>query len=234
MRKVGGVRALQCAVGKLLPRELRNGIAEYLLLFREAEVHGNDKIRVCPHSSAVNVTPTPNGIELYFPPLRNLTSAVALGAFGVIATALGSIGAIALVPGATSTSGLMSSVLLAAFVLPFAMFGAVFVLIALYMALNGLIVRVTPQGITSIRTLFGVALVKHHMQKIDLAAIEPQIASRDQSPFTPEAVFRLVALDRARVRRVIVAESLNGESIMEDVKAMIEQAAGRTPNKEQA
>src|SRR4051812_15144849 len=105
----------------------------------------------------MRVTTTPDGIELYFPPLRNLAAALALGAFGAIATTLGLVGTMALLPGATHTGGLMSAVLLAAFVVPFAAFGAAFVLLAMYMVVNGLIVHVTLDGITSIRTLFGVA-----------------------------------------------------------------------------
>jgi hypothetical protein len=179
----------------------------------------------------VRVNVTDGRVELYFPPLRNLTSAIGLGVFGLIATAIGSIGTMALVGGAAGPAGgVMSAVLLVSFVLPFAIFGIAFVLLALYMALNGLLVHATSDGIETCRTLFGVAFGARRLASLEIRSVESQIATRDQSPFTAQPIFRLLAIDAARDRRLVVGESLEGDAMMQRLKALIEQTVGCAPS----
>lgn len=173
----------------------------------------------------MQVSATGDGVELYFPPFRGLATAFALGVFGVIAAALGTIGAIALMPSALAhTGGLMSAVLLATFVLPFAAFGIIFVLIAVYMAFNALHVTVSRDRILAERSLLAITFQRRTITAAEIASIEPQIATRDQNPLNSQPIYRLVAIDKSRLRRVIVAESLTGEELMNRVKAIIERA----------
>jgi len=53
-------------------------------------------------------------------------------------------------------------------------------------------------------------------------ALEPEIASRHQNLFSAEPVYRLVARDASSRARVVVAESLQGEALMDEVKSLIQ------------
>ena len=177
-----------------------------------------------PHG-IVRVRRTAGGIELYYPPLRDASVALQLGVFGAIAFALGAVAVAALGGGALGTSsGALTAVLVGAFVLPFAAFGAVLAAQALFMVANALRVDVDREGIVSARTLVGLTVRRRRMRKSDVSAIEPFIASRYQSLFSREPRFHLVAYDVARRTRIVVAESLVGEALMERVRASIATA----------
>jgi hypothetical protein len=168
----------------------------------------------------VRITRTPENVELYFPPMRMPEVALPLATFGVIATLLPAVAIAALVPSLADATGMVSAVLVASFVLPFAMFGAAFVLLAVYMFCNALFVRVDLHGINTARVLFGFVIRRRKMPRGDIVAIEPEIASRYQSLFSSDPVYQLIARD-ARRRRVVVAETLKGESLMEELKALV-------------
>ena len=179
-----------------------------------------------PHT--VQIKRTGDGIELYFPPWRMPGVALALGIFGVIATALPAIAIAALLPAALAdASGFMSAVLLASFVVPFALFGLACILLAAYTVCNALLVRVDAQGIATWRMLFGVTIRRRGVDRAELAAIEPHIPARHQSVFSSEPIYELVAWNRSRSRRLVIAESLRGEAAMKDVRARIEEAVAR-------
>lgn len=168
--------------------------------------------------------------ELNFPPLRDLGVVLPLAAFGAIACALSAIGAGVMVSGAMSgAGGLLGAMLMIGFVAPLAVFGATFVVLALYMVCNGLAVSVRDDGIETRRTLFGFVIARRRIAKADLAAIEPEIASRYQSLFEAEPIYALVARDTLGRRRVVVAESLRGEARMTEMRRLIERAAGLAP-----
>ena len=170
----------------------------------------------------VQVTHCPEGVELYFPPLRTPEVALPLAVFGVIAAAIPGIAIFALLPGALSDAGsLMSATLIAGFVLPFFAFGAVFVALAFYMVANALLVRVHPEGIETARILFGVVVRRRRIARSDIASLEPEMASRYQSLFSSAPIYQLVARARDR-RRIVVGETLRGESAMTRVKALLE------------
>jgi hypothetical protein len=161
-------------------------------------------------------------VELYFPPMRMPEVALPLATFGVIATLLPAVAIAALLPSLAGATGMVSAVLVASFVLPFAIFGVAFVLLAVYMFCNALVVRVDPQEIDTARVLFGIVIRRRKIMRGDIAAIEPEIASRYQTLFSSHAVYQLVARDARRSRRVVVAETLKGESLMEELKALVE------------
>lgn len=174
-------------------------------------------------------TPEPGSdlTELEFPALRDIGAALPLAAFGLIACALSAIGAGVMLSGASSgAGGLLGAMLMIGFVAPLAVFGALFVVLALYMVCNGLAVTVDNEGIDTRRTLFGLIVARKRISKTELAAIEPEIASRYQSLFEAEPIYRLIAHDAARGRRVVVAESLRGEARMTETRRLIEAAAG--------
>ena len=165
--------------------------------------------------------------ELNFPPLRDLGVALPLAAFGLIACALSAIGFGVMLSGAMSgAGGLLGAMLMIGFVAPLAVFGAVFVALALYMVCNGLAVSVRSDGIETRRTLLGFTVARKRIGKSELAAIEPEIASRYQSLFEAEPIYLLIARDTTRRRRVVVAESLRGATRMTETRSLIERAAG--------
>ena len=168
-----------------------------------------------------------NGIELYYPPLRLPSVALPLAAFGTIAFALPFAGAVALFPTAiASAHGLLTAVLVLAFIAPFALFGLVLVGQALFMLLSALHVIVDTACIETRRMLFGVIVRRKFIPRARLASIESSIASRHQSLFTSQPMYQLIAYDEDRGTRIVVGESLRGDALMERVKASIERAAG--------
>ena len=176
-------------------------------------------------AKTVRVTRTPGGIELFFPPLRMPEVALPLALFGVIATTLPAFTIAALLPSLAGATGLVSGVLLAAFVLPIGIFGAAFVLLALYMLTNALRVRADSEVVETARFLFGIVVRRRRIARSNIASLEAEIASRYQSLFSSEPVYQLVARDAARSRRIVVAETLTGNAIMEQVKALIDNPA---------
>jgi hypothetical protein len=175
----------------------------------------------------VRITHTSRGVELYFPPLRMPEIALPLAMFGIVAVTLPAVSVAALLPSLAGASGLLSAVLLATFVLPFGAFGAAFVLLAFYMLANALLVRVNSELIETSRLLFGVVLRRHRITRSSLTAIEAQIASRYQSLFSADPVYQLVARGASEGPRVVVAETLVGEAMMQQVKALIEHPQTR-------
>lgn len=162
--------------------------------------------------------------ELNFPPLRDRRVALPLAIFGLIACALAAIGVAVML--SSDTGGPVAAILMVIFVAPLGVFGAIFVALALYMALNGLSVTVGDEGIETRRTIFGFLVARKRIGRSELRTIEPEIASRYQSVFDTEPTYLLVARDATRRMRVIVAESLRGEARMGEVRSLIERAAG--------
>src|SRR2546430_10550397 len=101
--------------------------------------------------------------------------AVPLAIFGVIATTLPALTVAALLPSLAGASGMLSAVLLAAFVLPFGIFGTAFVLLALYMLANALVVRVDSDTIETSRLVFGVVVRRQRIARSELVSLEPEI-----------------------------------------------------------
>lgn len=151
--------------------------------------------------------------------------ALALAAFGAIACALALVGgAVMLESALAGSAGVLAAVLMVGFVAPLAVFGVIFVALAVYMAGNALLVRVERGEIATTRRLFGFVVSEKRVARPALGGLEPQIAARHQSVFSSAPIFELVAKDASRRQRVVVAESLQGEALMRDVKSLIESA----------
>jgi hypothetical protein len=181
--------------------------------------------------ASVRVSRTAEGLELYFPPLRMPEVALPLAVFGVIAMTLPAIAIAALLPSLHGASGVVSAVLIGSFALPFGIFGAAFVGLAVYMLANALIVRIGGGSVTTARVFCGVVVRRQAIACADVASLDAEIASRYQSLFSREPVYQLVARDR-RGKRVVVAETLKGETLMTQVKALFETEGVRAHQRE--
>lgn len=164
-------------------------------------------------------------MELYFPPLRAPMVAAPLALFGAIAAAVPGIATGALLPSLLlDTGSLLAAILVASFVLPFVVFGGALVVIAIYMVANALHVRADAAAIDTTRYLFGFAVRRRHVGRADIRGIEAQIPSRYQSLFGAVPSYHLYARTNDG-RRIVVAETLQGEADMERVKALLEHPA---------
>ena len=176
-----------------------------------------------PHAvGTVRITRDPESVELYFPALRMPEVALPLALFGLIAITLPGFAVAALVPSLAGASGLISAMLLAAFVLPFAFFGAAFVVLAIYMLANALRVRITRESIDTSRLVCGILARQQHVLRADISSFDAEIASRYQSLFNTQPVYQLVARTGRGGKRLIVAETLRGEASLERVRALFE------------
>jgi hypothetical protein len=92
------------------------------------------------------------------------------------------------------------------------------------MLANALRVRVSAGAIDTARLVFGVVVRRRRLDRNDIVAVQPEIPSRYQSLFSSVPSYQLVARDK-HARRVVVAETLRGEAVMEEVKALIENPA---------
>ncbi len=164
----------------------------------------------------------PGVVELYFPPLRSSAAALPLALFGAIAAGVPGAVIASLLPSLVANAGsLLATVLIASFVLPFVVFGAILVVIAIYMLANALHVRADASGIETTRLVFGAIVRRRRVARSDIQSIEPQLPARYQSLFGTGAAYHLYART-ADGRRVVVAETIRGEEAMERVKALIE------------
>ena len=192
----------------------------------------------------VRLTRSSQGIQLYFPPLRNRVAALMLGLFGISCLIPGLFAALALAPlAASGPAGVLSIVLMSTFILPFITFGLVFVTLAVYQVANSLTVTVTVPEIRSLRRVFGMALRERRVASADIAAFDAISVLRHRRPREDASYYSLVVtircgeglttpeadwtrlLARFRGRKITVAESLCGEALMEQLRAEIVKAA---------
>lgn len=176
----------------------------------------------------VRIARSADGVELYFPPLRSPLAALALAAFGAVSLSLSLLAVLGLIPaGGSDTHGLLVITLTGAFVVPFLVFGFVFIVLGVYMLANSLTVAISTAKIRSARWVFGVPLARREMRCADIAAIEPHPSPKYERLFSAEPSYRLIARDRGRpASTLLLAEGLRGEAAMERVRNLIATAAG--------
>lgn len=194
-----------------------------------------------PLPGTVRLTRSLQGIELYFPPLRDPAAALMLALFGISCFIPGFFAAMAVAPLAESgPAGMLSIVLMSIFILPFIAFGLLFVTLAVYQVANSLTVRVTEAEIRSQRRVFGMALRERRVTRADIAALDAVAVLRHRKPREDVSYYSLVVKTRSgagltvaprtgrparfRNRKVTVAESLRGEALMGQVKTEIVKA----------
>lgn len=176
----------------------------------------------------VRVSQRPDGIELYFPPLRAPGIAAMLGLFGVACMVLPLLAVSSLLAaGGSAVHGLLAIALVSSFVAPFPVFGAVFVALAVYLLANSLTVTVSPSAIRTVRRVFGLKLGERELKRPEIASLEAQTAAKYQNLLGAEPNFRLVARHATlRKNNLVVAENLQGEPMTARVQALIAHHAG--------
>jgi hypothetical protein len=176
----------------------------------------------------VRVAPRSDGIELYFPPLRAPGIATALGLFGAACMVLPLLAAFNLLAaGGNAVHGLLTIALVSSVIVPFPVFGVVFIAHAVYLLANSLTVTVSPAAIRSERRLFGRCVQRREIRCRDIAAIEERGAAKFQSLFSAQPQFRLIARHATLSKQdVVVAETLAGDSMMAQVRGLIASHAG--------
>lgn len=186
----------------------------------------------------VRLTRLPDGIELYFPPLRSPGAALSLGFFGVACLIPGLFATAVVAPLSGSGAASMLAIwLMSIFILPFVAFGVLFLVVAGYRLVNSLTVVVTGSHIRTLRRILGVPVRKEGVWQADIAALDAVASARDRWLGEGVPLYDLVVRTRtgagaaapgAAPRRdgsVKVAESLRGEDLMERVRAEIAAAA---------
>ncbi len=173
--------------------------------------------------SIVRVTPAHDGLELYFPPLRDRGAAAGFGVFGILCIALPVAAAVGLLAmEGTGAFGRLAMVLVGGFALPLFVFGVVFIALAVYLLANSLTVTVRSDRVVAARRLFGVTLYRRALLYADIAALEPLRAARFQSRFSAEPRYQLVARSRTPgVAQLVIAESLPGRAAVAWLAARI-------------
>ena len=183
-------------------------------------------------AGVVRVAYTPHGVRLHYPALRGWRYALRLALIGVALFVPSLYAAIAFAPASKPDAAVMLTLALtAAIVYPVMLFGALFVLVALYAVANSLTVEVDANAICAVRRLFGCRIGTRLMPVTAIGALESKsaIAPRGLGGHT---YYRLVALaragqahDSARAARMIVADGVPDETLLEALKALITRYA---------
>ena len=180
----------------------------------------------------VRVTGTPSGIRLYFPPLRAWRFALRLALTGIALLVPALIASVAFAPtGKHDAAALLTLVLTAAFVYPLLLFGAAFVLVALFAVSTSLTVDAGAHGIRAVRRVCGIKVRGHALPRAAIAVLEQETATAPRG-LGGAVFFRLVALTRPswneradgrryNVRRMVVADGIPDEAAAQALEALV-------------
>jgi len=186
----------------------------------------------------VQLTRTPQGIELYSPPFRAPGGALSLALFGVACLIPGLFAAFAVAPlAASGAAGMIAIWLMSAFILPFVAFGVLFLALAAYRLTNSLTGIVTASNVHTTRRILGIAVRERFIGHADIAALETVAARRYRWLRDDDALYDLVVRTRTRTDAaqakagaagsgITVAESLRGEDVVERIRSEIAVATG--------
>ena len=172
----------------------------------------------------VRVSETPAGLRLQYPVLREWRPALRLacgcGAMFVLAL----YAALAYSPeAAPGGAAALTLVLTAVVVYPVILFGALFVLLALFTVATSLTVEVDAACITSVRRLFGVAYSRRSLPTAAIVAFEPE-AVRLARGLGGAVHYRLMATP-AGAPKLAVGDRIPDESLCRRVQGLIETHA---------
>ena len=180
----------------------------------------------------VRVTGTPSGISLYFPPLRAWRLALRLALSGIALLVPALIASIAFAPtGKHDAAAILTLVLTAAFVYPLLLFGAAFVLVALFAVSTSLTVDAGAHGIRAVRRVCGINVRDRALPRAAIAVLEQETATAPRG-LGGAAFHRLVALTlpawdasddgrRYNVRRMVVADGIPDEALAQALEALV-------------
>ena len=183
-------------------------------------------------AGVVRVTYTARGVQLHFPALRSWRVALKLALIGVALFVPSLYAAIAFTPaGKPDAAAMLTLALTAAVVYPVLLFGALFVLVALYAVANSLTVEVDADAIRAVRRVLGFRLSTRTMPVTSIGALEKKTAIAPRG-LGGHAFYRLVALaavdqtaGNPRAARVIIADGVPDETLIEALKALIARYA---------
>ncbi len=171
---------------------------------------------------AVRIMQCPDGIALYFAPLRAAGSALMLALFGGACSVIGLAAVSGLVSsGETAAVSMLALAFAGVFALPLLLLGQFFIVIAVWTAANSLQVEVSSAGLRTARNWFGYTLSRHEVARDDIIAIESRLAARYVGAFGGVRYFRLFARARNLARPLLIADSLRGPDMTEEIRQLI-------------
>jgi hypothetical protein len=148
--------------------------------------------------------------------------------------------------GGSGPAGMLALWLMSIFILPFIVFGVLFLAIAAYRLTNSLTVSVTPFELNTVRRVLGIAIKKRRVARAELLALEAVPSRRYRWLRDDDTYYDLVVKTKAGpppataggdartcCPAVTVAESLRGEKLMEAVKAEVAAAANLVQSAEE-
>jgi hypothetical protein len=170
---------------------------------------------------AIRITPLASGSELYFPPLRAAGSALMLALFGLACSMIGLAAVAGLArSGDTAAASMLALAFAGVFALPLLALGQVFIVIAVWTAANSLRVEVGSAGLRMVRNVFGYPVVRRGIAGADITAIESRLAARYVGAFAGTQYYRLFARVRNFPRPLLIADSLCGAAMTEEIRQL--------------
>ena len=180
------------------------------------------RINTVSNVGAIRITPLASGVELYFPPLRAAGSALMLALFGLACSMIGLAAVAGLArSGESAAASLLALAFAGVFALPLLGLGQIFIAIALWTAANSLRVEAGSAGLRMMRNLFGYPLVRRAVAGNDITAIESRLAARYVGAFGPARYYRLLARVRNRPQPLLIADSLRGPAMTEEIRQLV-------------
>jgi hypothetical protein len=183
---------------------------------------GEGRINASRTVGAIHITPHSSGVRLYFPPLRAAGSALMLALFGGACSVIG-LAAIAGLArsGESATASMLALAFAGVFALPLFALGQLFIAIAAWTAANSLQVEVSAAGLSTVRRWFGYTIVRRELPRDAIAAIESRLAAKYVGAFGALRYYRLVARARISGRPLLIADSLRGPDMTEEIRQLI-------------
>jgi hypothetical protein len=183
---------------------------------------GEDRINMSLTVGAIHITPRADGVALYFPPLRATASALMLALFGGACSVIGLAAISGLArSGETAAASMLALAFAGVFALPLFALGQLFIAIAVWTATNSLHVDVSRSGVRMVRRWFGYAVMRRGVARDEIAAIESRLAARYVGAFGATRYFRLVALARTPGQTLLIADSLRGPAMTEEIRRLV-------------
>jgi hypothetical protein len=170
---------------------------------------------------AIRIAPLAYGIELHFPPLRAAGSALMLALFGLACSMIGLAAVAGLArSGETAATSLLALAFAGVFALPLLALGQIFIVIAVWTAANSLRVEVGSAGLRMVRSLFGYAVVRRGIAGENITAIDSRLAAKYVGAFGDTRYYRLFARVRNFPRPLLIADSLRGPAMTEEIRQL--------------
>ena len=171
---------------------------------------------------AIHVTLRADGVTLYFPPLRATASALLLALFGGACSVIGLAAISGLArSGETAAASMLALAFAGVFALPLFALGQLFIAVAVWTAANSLNTDVSGAGLRTVRRWFGYAITRRDMPRDEITAIESRHAARFIGAFGGAPYYRLVARTRNSSRALLIADSLRGADMTEEIRQLV-------------